>query len=150
MAKRTSLKEAACPIARTMEAIGDCWSMLIIRNAMLGQRRFGEFQKDLGLAKNILSERLRALVADGILTTEPAADGSAYQEYVLTDKGRAVFPIMVALRQWGEAFAFAPGEATNVMVDRKTGKKVRHLELRAADGRRLTPGDVRLKAGVAS
>ena len=150
MAKRTSLKEAACPIARTMEAIGDCWSMLIIRNAMLGQRRFSEFQKDLGLAKNILSERLRSLVADGILTTAPAADGSAYQDYVLTDKGRAVFPIMVALRQWGEAFAFHPGEATNVMVDRKTGKKVKHLELHAADGRRLSLGDVRLKASIAT
>ncbi|MET0721952.1 MAG: helix-turn-helix domain-containing protein, partial [Tardiphaga sp.] len=69
MAKRTSLKEAACPIARSMEAIGDCWSMLIIRNAMMGQRRFSEFQKDLGLAKNILATRLRALVADGIFAT---------------------------------------------------------------------------------
>ena len=139
MAKRTSLKEATCPIARTMEAIGDCWSMLIIRNAMLGQRRFGEFQKDLGLAKNILSERLRALVADG----------SAYQDYVLTDKGRAVFPIMVALRQWGEDFAFIPGEATNIMVDRTTGKRVSRLELHAADGRLLGFGDTTIKPSVA-
>ena len=150
MAKRTSLKEAACPIARTMEAIGDCWSMLIIRNAMLGQRRFSEFQKDLGLAKNILSERLRSLVADGILTTAPAADGSAYQDYLLTDKGRAVFPIMVALRQWGEEFAFTPGEATNILVDRKTGKRIPRLQLNAADGRRLSLGDIRLKPSVAT
>ena len=150
MAKRTSLKEAACPIARSMEAIGDCWSMLLIRNAMMGQRRFSEFQKDLGLAKNILSDRLRALVADGIFTTEPAADGSAYQDYVLTDKGRAVFPIMVALRQWGEDFAFAPGEATNILVDRKTGKKVPRLQLHASDGRLLAVGDTRIKAIVAA
>ncbi|CAN5368939.1 helix-turn-helix domain-containing protein [soil metagenome] len=146
MAKRTSLKDNVCPIARSMEAIGDCWSMLIIRNAMMGQRRFSEFQKDLGLAKNILSARLRALVADGILTTELALDGSAYRDYVLTPKGRAVFPIMVALRQWGEDFAFVAGDACgNVMVDRKTGKQVRRLELHAADGRLLGMGDTELK-----
>ena len=66
---------------------------------MTGQRRFSDFQIDLGLAKNILSTRLRMLVADDILATEPASDGSAYQDYVLTPKGRAVIPIMVALRQ---------------------------------------------------
>ena len=148
MAKRTSLKEAACPIARSMEAIGDCWSMLIIRNAMMGQRRFSEFQKDLGLAKNILATRLRMLVADGILATEPAADGSAYQDYVLTAKGRAVFPIMVALRQWGEDFAFVPGEATNIMVDRETGKQIRRLELHAADGRLLEYGDTTIRPTI--
>jgi DNA-binding HxlR family transcriptional regulator len=145
MAKRTSLKDNACPIARSMEAIGDCWSMLIIRDAMMGLRRFSEFQKDLGLARNILAARLRALVADGILQMEPASDGSAYQDYVLTPKGRAVFPIMVALRQWGEDFAFAPGEHTNIMVDRKTGKRVSKLELRAADGRPLSVGDTEIK-----
>ena len=148
MAKRTSLKEAACPIARSMESIGDCWSMLIIRNAMMGQRRFSEFQKDLGLAKNILATRLRTLVADGILATEPASDGSAYQDYVLTAKGRAVFPIMVALRQWGEDFAFTPGEATNIMVDRETGQQVRRLELHAADGRLLDFGDTAIRPTI--
>ena len=149
MAKRTSLKEAACPIARAMEAIGDCWSMLIIRNAMMGQRRFSEFQKDLGLAKNILADRLRMLVADGIFTTGPAADGSAYQDYVLTEKGRAAFPIMVALRQWGEDYAFSPGEATNILIDRETGKRVSRLELHAADGRLLGLGDTTIKPVLA-
>jgi len=145
MAKRTSLESAACPIARTMSVIGDCWSMLIIRDVSLGLRRFSEIQKSLGLAKNILTTRLRALVAHGILKMEPAADGSAYLDYALTPKGRAVFPIMVALRQWGEEFAFAPNELTNIMVDRKTGKRVRKLELHAADGRMLGSGDTELK-----
>ena len=149
MAKRTSLKEAACPIARSMEAIGDCWSMLIIRNAMMGQRRFSEFQKDLGLAKNILATRLRALVADGIFATEPASDGSAYQDYVLTAKGRAVFPIMVALRQWAEDHAFTPGEATSIMVDRATGHRIRKLELHAEDGRLLGYGDTTIEDAIA-
>src|SRR4051812_40357106 len=134
MAKRTSLKNSACPIARSMDVIGDCWTMMIVRDAMLGLRRFGEFQKSLGLAKNILAARLKALVEDGILSPAPAADGSAYQDYVLTDKGRAVFPIIVALRQWGEDYAFRPGEPTTMMVDRKSGKPIGKLELRAEDG----------------
>jgi DNA-binding HxlR family transcriptional regulator len=145
MAKRESLESATCPVARAMSVIGDGWSMLIIRDVWLGLRRFSEIQKSLGLAKNILTMRLRALVAHGILKTQPAADGSAYQDYVLTPKGRAVFPIMVALRQWGEEFAFAPNELSNIMVDRKTGRRVRKLELHAADGRLLEPGDTELK-----
>jgi DNA-binding HxlR family transcriptional regulator len=150
MAKRTSLKDNACPIARSMEAIGDAWSMMIIRNAMMGQRRFSEFQKDLGLARNILATRLRVLMADGILRTEPASDGSAYQDYVLTSKGRAVFPIIVALRQWGEEFAFGDGTCGNMMVDRKTGQQVQKLQLHAADGRLLGFGDTELKPASAS
>lgn len=149
MAKRTSLKDAACPIARSMEAIGDCWSMLIIRDAMLGKKRFGEFQKSLGVAKNILTVRLRTLVEDGILTLAQSADGSAYQDYVLTDKGRAVFPIMVALREWAEDHAFKPGEETNILVDRQTGQRVGKLELHAADGRLLGYGDITIKPAIA-
>jgi DNA-binding HxlR family transcriptional regulator len=128
-----------------MDAIGDSWSMLIIRDAMLGLRRFSEFQKSLGLAKNILTVRLRALVARGILKTEPASDGSAYQEYVLTPKGRGVFPVMVALRQWSEEFAFAPDELSSIMVDRQNGARVQKLELRAQDGRLLGVGDTEVK-----
>lgn len=149
MAKRTSLKDAACPIARSMEAIGDCWSMLIIRDAMLGKKRFGEFQKSLGVAKNILTVRLRALVEDGILTLARSADGGAYQDYVLTAKGRAVFPIMVALREWAEDFAFQPGEETNILVDRETGQRVGRLQLHAADGRLLGYGDTTIKPAIA-
>jgi DNA-binding HxlR family transcriptional regulator len=145
MAKRTRFEKADCPIARSMDAIGDCWSMLIIRDAMLGLRRFSEFQKHLGLAKNILTVRLRSLVANGILKTEPASDGSAYQEYVLTAKGRGVFPVMVALRQWSEDFAFAPDELSNIMVDRKNGRRVRKLELHSEDGRLLGDGDIEVK-----
>src|SRR5258708_2332771 len=91
MVKRTSLEKAECPIARSLDALGDWWSLLIIRDAFLGKRRFGEFQKSIGLAKNILTVRLRALVERGILTTAPASDGSAYQEYLLTPKGRGIF-----------------------------------------------------------
>lgn len=141
MVKRTSLEGAACPVARSLDVIGDWWSLLIVRDAFDGLRRFGEFQKSLGVAKNILSDRLRTLVAHGILTAAPASDGSAYQEYVLTDKGRALFPVIVGLRQWGEDHYYGPAEAHSTLIDRKRGQPVRRLEIRAQDGRLLEPDD---------
>src|SRR5882757_9381126 len=148
MVKRTSLEKAECPIARSLDAIGDWWSLLIIRDAFLGIRRFSEFQKNIGLAKNILTVRLRTLVDQGILKTAPASDGSAYQEYVLTAKGRGVFPVLVALRQWSEEFDDYPEEIATILVDREKGKPVRKLELRSQDGRLLTGADTALKPRV--
>src|ERR1043165_508271 len=129
MVKRTSFEHDGCPVARALDAIGDWWSILIIREALFGVRRFSEFQKKLGLAKNILTTRLRALVDQGILKTAPASDGSAYQEYLLTPKGRGVFPILVALRQRSEEFDAHPEEIATVLVDRANGKPVRKLAL---------------------
>src|SRR6266446_3111785 len=122
MVKRTSLEKAECPVARSLDALGDWWSLLIIRDALLGISRFGEFQKNIGLAKNILTVRLRTLVDQGILKTGPASDGSAYQEYVLTAKGRGVFPVLVALRQWSEEFDERPEEIATLLVDREKGR----------------------------
>ena len=145
MVKRTSLECAECPIARSLDAIGDWWSLLIIRDASLGRRRFGEFQKSLGLARNILTVRLRTLVDRGILKMTAASDGSAYQEYVLTPKGRGVFPILVALRQWSEEFDDHPEQIATILVDRENGRRVRKLELHSQDGRLLTSADTALK-----
>ncbi|WMD22867.1 helix-turn-helix domain-containing protein [Achromobacter seleniivolatilans] len=141
MVKRTSLEGAACPVARSLDAIGDWWSLLIVRDAFDGVRRFGEFQKSLGVAKNILSDRLRTLVAHDILAAAPASDGSAYQEYVLTEKGRALFPVIVSLRQWGEDHHYAAAEPHSALIDRKRGQPVRRLEIRAQDGRVVGPDD---------
>jgi DNA-binding HxlR family transcriptional regulator len=145
MVKRTSLESDSCPIARSLDAIGDWWSLLIIRDAVLGARRFGEFQKNLGLAKNILTVRLRTLVDQGILKMAPASDGSVYQEYVLTPKGRGIFPILVALRQWSEEFDRRPEEIATILVDREKGKPVRKLALYSQDGRLLGAGDTAIK-----
>ena len=145
MVKRTSFAEDGCPIARALDVIGDWWSLLIIREALFGVRRFGEFQKNLGLAKNILTTRLRTLVDRGILETAPASDGSAYQEYLLTAKGRGSFQILVALRQWTEEFDEHPDQITTVLVDNDSGRPVKKLELHAADGRLLQMDDVTLK-----
>ncbi len=99
--RRTSFAGAACPIARSLDVIGDWWSLLIIRDAFRGKRRFGEFQKSLGMAKNILTARLKDLLEHGIFELTPASDGSAYQEYVLTARGRSLAPVLESLGNWG-------------------------------------------------
>jgi DNA-binding HxlR family transcriptional regulator len=142
--KRKSLQGDLCPIARTLDAIGDWWSLLIIRDALIGTRRFSQFQKNLGVAKNILTVRLRSLVAQGILEVQPASDGSAYQDYVPTAKARALFPVLVALRQWGEEYAFKPGETCSSLVDRKNGLPLGKLQIRAQDGRLLDQTDTKV------
>ncbi|RKH96595.1 helix-turn-helix domain-containing protein [Corallococcus sp. AB038B] len=142
--KRTSMEGAVCPVARSLDVIGDWWSLLIVRDAQYGLRRFGEFQKSLGVAKNILAQRLKHLVDHGILETQPASDGSAWQEYVLTEKGQSLFPILVALGQWGQQHCFASGEPRTRVLDKAHGQPVKPLEVRAADGRVLTVQDVRL------
>ncbi|MBO1907536.1 helix-turn-helix transcriptional regulator [Microvirga sp. 3-52] len=138
MVKRKSLQGDYCPSARSLDVIGDWWSLLIVRDAFDGMTRFGEFQKSLGIAKNILSDRLRTLTERGILKVVPSSGGGAHQEYRLTAMGRDLFPVMVALRQWGEQYLFEPGEKHSRLVERETGQAVR-LEVRTEDGRPVGP-----------
>jgi len=137
LVKRTSLEGADCPVARSLDAIGDWWSLLIVRDAFDGLCRFGEFQKSLGVAKGILAARLRSLVKVGVLELVPASDGSAYQEYALTVKGRDLFHVVVSLRQWGETHLYAPGEKHSTLIDTDRGRPVGRLELRSAAGQIL-------------
>ena len=139
--RRKSLSGAACPIARSLDVIGDWWSLLIVRDALRGMRRFSEFQKSLGVSKNILTQRLRTLVTQGILELVPASDGSAYQEYRLTEKGRGLFQVLVALGQWGQESLAAEDVHRMGLVDREHRQPVRKLEVRASDGRLLAPGE---------
>jgi streptomycin 3"-adenylyltransferase len=136
------LRDAICPTARALDEIGDWWTLLIVRDAFNGARRFSEFQKGLGLAKNILAQRLRQLIESGIMELRPAADGSAHSEYHLTDKGRRLRVVLVALRQWGEDNLFAAGEEMTTMIEKATGQPIGRLKLTALDGRPLAPEDV--------
>jgi DNA-binding HxlR family transcriptional regulator len=145
MVKRASLSDADCPVARTLDVIGDWWSLLIVRDAFDGIRRFGDFQKSLGVSKGILASRLRELVKLGIFATAPASDDSAYQEYVLTEKGDALFPIVVGLRQWGEAHCFRPNERHSVLVDNENGRPIARLEVKSRAGRQLRSLDTSVK-----
>ncbi|WP_339453802.1 winged helix-turn-helix transcriptional regulator [Pseudomonas sp. EA_5y_Pfl2_R50] len=149
MAEISSPKSSECPVARTLEVIGDRWSLMIIRDAFDDIRRFSEFQKNLGVAKNILASRLKTLVEAEVLDVRPASDGSAYNEYVLTEKGREIFPVVVSMRQWGERFLFKPEEARSVLLDKESGQSVMPIEVRSSSGRKLGPSDchrVRLAA----
>jgi DNA-binding HxlR family transcriptional regulator len=145
--QRRCLDDSTCPVARSLDSIGDWWTLLIVRDAMLGIRRFSDFQRSLGLARNVLSARLKKMVADGVMTMAPAADGTSYQEYQLTEKGEALLPVLVAMRQWGERFLFAPGEPHQELVDRRSGKRLEAMRVRDVDGRELGVADLGLVSG---
>ncbi|GAB2927127.1 winged helix-turn-helix transcriptional regulator [Streptomyces mayteni] len=132
-----------CPVARTLDLVGDRWSLLVIRDAMDGARSFTEFQRRTGIARNILSDRLRKLTAHGLLAQRAAPSGRR-QEYVLTDAGRDLFPVVVTLRQWGERHAFAPGEAHSTLVD-LDGAGLPELVPVAADGTALDADTTRVR-----
>ncbi|AUO47448.1 winged helix-turn-helix transcriptional regulator [Pseudomonas ogarae] len=139
--ENASPQNSECPVARTLDVIGDRWSLMIIRDAFDDIRRFSEFQKSLGVAKNILASRLKALVEVGVFDVRPASDGSAYKEYVLTEKGREIFPVVVSLRQWGERFLFEPGETRSVLLDNTSGQALMPMDVRSSSGQKLGPAD---------
>lgn len=143
--KRRSLTGDTCPVARSLDVIGDWWTLLIVRNALAGTRRFSEFQQQLGISKNILTTRLEKLVADRILELRPDPAGSRHREYHLTEKGMRLRVVLLALRQWGEDHLFEDGEEMTVLVDRRDGKPLDRLRPRSHDGRDLDEADAALK-----
>ncbi|WP_442798270.1 winged helix-turn-helix transcriptional regulator [Pantoea vagans] len=149
MAKQEALRTSECPVARTLESIGERWCMMIVREAFDDVRRFSDFQRNLGLAKNILASRLKQLVEVGVFEIAPASDGSAYNEYVLTERGRALFPVVVAMRQWGERYLFEKGEMHSVLLDNAEGKPLPRLEVRSSEGQKLDPADCHRQRVVA-
>jgi DNA-binding HxlR family transcriptional regulator len=108
--------DPTCPVARTVDLVGDRWSLLIVRDAMDGAASFTEFRQRLGIARNILADRLRRLVDNGILATSTAPGGKRHV-YELTPAGKDLFTTIVALRQWGERHAFTAGEARSTLTD---------------------------------
>jgi DNA-binding HxlR family transcriptional regulator len=145
MPSLSPVNDEPCPVARSVDVVGDRWSLLIVRDAFDGMRRFGDFQRSLGVARNILSDRLRKLVAAGILETRPASDGTAYQEYGLTAAGENLFPVVVALRQWGERHMFRRGERHSVLIDKRTGKPIPLMAPLAKDGSVLSPAESQVR-----
>jgi DNA-binding HxlR family transcriptional regulator len=105
-----SVGEVNCSVARTLAVIGERWTMLILREAFMGRRRFDEFQRNIGIARNILATRLRALVKNGILERFRADGDHVRVEYRLTKKGMELYPVMVAMLKWGDAWLWPPGE----------------------------------------
>lgn len=129
--------DPTCPVARTLDVVGDRWSLLIVRDAMDGARAFTDFQQATGIARNILTDRLRRLVERGIIERNPAPSGKR-PVYTLTPAGRDLFTVVVALRQWGERHAFAPTEEHSVLVDEQ-GRPIPELRPTSSTGTRVGP-----------
>jgi DNA-binding HxlR family transcriptional regulator len=130
-------KEAAlaCPLPAAVELIGEKWAFLILRGALNGLQHFEEFQAGLGIARNILSDRLSKMVAGGILQRSPDPADKRRVIYSLTPKGEGLLPVVLALRQWGEQWGY--GTMKVVLADRRDRKPVRQMCVQAHDGRRL-------------
>jgi DNA-binding HxlR family transcriptional regulator len=124
-----------------LETLGERWSFLILRGAMVGISHFEEFQKSLGIARNILSNRLARLVEKGILSRHVMDCDKRKVEYRLTEKGRAFAPVMIALRQWAEKWE-GSGPCNSHLVDRRDGLPVQQIGVFACDGRALEPDDI--------
>lgn len=125
-----------CSLPAALEAMGERWSFLILRGAFNGLGHFEEFQTTLGIARNILANRLARLVDHGILERCPCADDRRKVEYRLTPKGEALLPTLIALRQWGERW-IETSPANPVLCDQRDGRPVRDVVVHAADGRPL-------------
>lgn len=147
MPKRASAPDY-CSVARSMGLLGEQWTILIVRDAFFGVRNFDDFQRGLGIARNVLSDRLSKLVEAGVLSREPSDQDKRKVEYLLTQKGRDLFPVIVALSQWGGKHLRGEEELLPFeLVDRQARAPLAPVEVRAADGRVLTPHDVRITPG---
>jgi DNA-binding HxlR family transcriptional regulator len=137
-----AFKEAAlsCPIPAAVEVIGEKWAFLILRGALNGLQHFEEFQAGLGIARNILSDRLSKLVAGGILERNADAEDGRRVIYSLTPKGEGLLPVVLALRQWGDEWGY--GKMKVVLADRRDRKPVRKICVLSQDGRELKLSDL--------
>ncbi|ROQ98672.1 HxlR family transcriptional regulator [Streptomyces sp. 2132.2] len=112
MAQRTHLDDADCAIAQALDVVGDWWTLLIVRDAARGVHRFDAFQRELGVSRKVLAERLKLLVEAGVLTREPYQERPVRHEYRLTPRGRGLLPVLVALQDWGDTWVLGEGEMT--------------------------------------
>jgi DNA-binding HxlR family transcriptional regulator len=143
MSRAEQLREVftECGISAALAVVGERWSFLILRGAFNGLRHFEEFQTNLGIARNILSNRLGRLVEHGILRRDPDAADRRKVTYRLTEKGRDLLPVLLSLRQWGERWI--SGHPSNpVLVDRYTRQPIAPMTVQSADGRELSLRDM--------
>lgn len=139
---RKRFDDSNCSVARALDEVGDWWSLLIVLHAMYGTRRFVDFQQQLGIAKNILCDRLSRLVDSGVMRKVDVGEHGSRFEYRLTEKGRDLFPVVIALRQWGDKWNPSPGQPQLDLRDRATGRPIQPVVVQDADGNELTIRDV--------
>lgn len=135
--KRTSFEKKKCPIARSLDRVGEWWSILILRDAFVGLTRFDEFQRSLGISPTMLTRRLNSLVQAGLLERHRYCERPPRDEYILTSSGRDFQPVLVLLQEWGNAH-FAPEGASVITVNRKTGVRAKPVLMDRVSGQPIT------------
>ena len=144
--ERKSFADMHCSVAQCLEVVGEWWSMLIIRDSFLGVTRFDDFQARLGIARNILNQRLTRLVEQGVLDKVAYSDHPPRYDYRLTAKGRDLWPIITAMRQWGDQYAAPDGPPLKV-IHKKCGKISQAIMTCSACGDPLSARYVRAVPG---
>ncbi|WPO97827.1 helix-turn-helix domain-containing protein [Pseudomonas sp. HR96] len=142
--KRASFQAMPCPVARALEHIGDGWSLLILRDAFYGLRRFDDFRHSLGIASNTLTRRLNDLVANGLLERQPYQDNPPRHEYQLTEAGRDLRQVILTLMAWGARHS--KGSQKVFLADQHTGRPVDLALMDANTGKRITAQNHRVHA----
>src|SRR5579863_10260843 len=143
---RKSFTAMDCSVAQCLEVVGEWWSMLIIRDAFLGVTRFDDFQRRLGISRNILNDRLNTLVDAGVLKRVPYSEHPPRHDYRLTDKGRDLWPVITAMRQWGDMYA-APGGPPVQVIHKACGQISDAVLTCSSCGEPVGPRDVRAVRG---
>ena len=144
------VKDTRCSIARTLSVVGERWTMLILREAFLGRHRFDEFQAGTGIARNILSTRLQALVANGIFERKQGAGAERHVEYRLTKKGQDLYPIMLALMKWGDSWMVDEEGPPMTLMHRECGHKTAPTLVCSHCGEAIDPRAMQVIATPAS
>ncbi|MFD5895225.1 winged helix-turn-helix transcriptional regulator [Streptomyces sp. NPDC060366] len=129
-------EDRTCPLSTTVRQVGEWWTLLILHDAFDGYTRFDQFQESLGISSSMLTTRLKSLVAEGLLERRPYQQGPTRHEYVLTDLGRSLRPVLVSLAAWGNSRLPAE-DRTMILVDAETGEEVEPVVVDAATGHRL-------------
>ncbi|WP_218943405.1 winged helix-turn-helix transcriptional regulator [Exilibacterium tricleocarpae] len=136
-----------CSIARALEVLGDWWTFLIIRECFVGTRRFSDFQTNLGIAKNILSNRLQHLVDHGVLERVEVQQRGSRHEYWLTDQGKDLYTTLTALREWSDKWIMGKGKEPIVVKDSRTGKPVPPVKVLDYEGKPVNPKYLSIEPG---
>jgi len=144
--KHKSFSQMNCSLAQTLEIIGERWTLLILRDAFFGSRRFGQFERSLGIAKNVLTARLTGLTEAGILEKRDSDEG-AHAIYVLTEKGLDLQPVLISMTHWGDQYMANPAGDRLIFVDRGQGEPIRRMSVIGQDGRTLAPREIKAVPG---
>jgi DNA-binding HxlR family transcriptional regulator len=144
--QRTSFREMNCSVAQCLEVVGEWWSMLIVRDLFLGITRFEDFHQRLGISRNILNQRLEHLIEAGVVDREPYCEHPVRYDYRLTEKGKDLWPVLTAIRQWGDRWE-APGGAPLELVHKDCGHVAQVVGVCSACGEPVSRSDMRAVNG---